>query len=238
MIRNSIQHGKYTFGVIVDDKRLLEESFRLRFQVYAEEFGFEKKEDHPGGLETDEYEDAAIHCVCLDDQEKVVGTVRLILDSDKGFPIEHAVPNLSIPWKMPDRKKIAEISRLAISKKQRRKKNDVLPDDRTDYKETQDSSDPIIVLGLYQIMYHESKRQGITHWYMIVEKKLYDAANRFGFEFHQIGEPVWYHGERIPFLGTVEGNEQSVRKFDPNLFEVMIKGLEKKYQPHCHLNDA
>ena len=29
---------------------------RLRFQVYVNEWGFEKPEDHPGGVEQDDYD--------------------------------------------------------------------------------------------------------------------------------------------------------------------------------------
>ncbi len=245
MIKNSIQYGKYTFG-IVDDKTLLKEAFKLRYQVYVEEFGFENKADHPGGLETDAYENQSIHCVCLNEENAVVGTIRLVLESDKGFPIEHAVPNLSFFGKMPDRKHIAEISRLTVSKDLRRRKEDgrygvesyikkkeggVLPDDGTIPKEFQGRKNPIIVLGLYQIVYQESKRHGITHWYMITEKKLNNTLKKYGFHFRQIGEPVQYHGTRIPFLGIIGEMEQYQLKTNPDMAKIMLTGLEKKYHP-------
>ncbi len=251
MLRDSIQYGKYTFG-IVDDKELLEETFRLRFQVYAEEFGFEKIEDHPGGLETDEYEKESIHCACLNDQNAVVGTIRLVLDSDKGFPIEHAVPDLSFVGEMPEKKNIAEISRLTVSKDVRRRKEDgrygvesyltkdkggVLPDDGTIPEEFQGRKNPIIVLGLYQIMYQESKRLGISHWYMITEKKLHNALNKYGFHFHQIGTPVWYHGERIPFLGVIEDIERKLMQTNPDMVKIMVTGLDQKYHPSFLQNE-
>jgi N-acyl amino acid synthase of PEP-CTERM/exosortase system len=90
---------------------------------------------------------------------------------------------------------------------------------------------PIIVLGLYQVMYHESRRKGITHWYMITEEKLFFALKKFGFLFHQIGEPLWYHGWRIPYLGIVDEIEKSLFKTSPEMFKVMLTGLEKEYHP-------
>ena len=35
---------------------LIKETFRLRYEIYGREFGFEKVEDFPEGMETDEYE--------------------------------------------------------------------------------------------------------------------------------------------------------------------------------------
>ncbi len=245
MIKNPLTYGKFRFG-IVNDENVLKDTFRMRFQVYAEEFGFEKKEDHPNGLETDQYENESIHCACLNDQDAVVGTIRLVFDSDKGFPMEHAVSNIAFIGEKPDRSRIAEISRLTVSKDLRRRKEDgmygvesyltvseggIMPDNGTIPEEFQARKNPIIVLGLYQVMYHESRRRGITHWYMITEKKLYNALKKYGFLFHQIGEPVWYHGERIPYLGIVEEVERHLIETSPDMLKIMLTGLEKEYHP-------
>lgn len=245
MIKNSITYGKFRFG-IVEDKDVLKDTFRMRYEVYVQEFGFEKKEDHPNGLETDDYENESIHFACVNENDSVVGTLRLVLNSKKGFPIEHATETTFIGEK-PERSQIAEISRLTVSKDLRRRKEDgmhgvesyltkneggVLPDDGSIPDEMKGRKNPIIVLGLYQIMYHESKRRGITHWYMITEKKVYYALKKYGFLFHQIGEPVQYHGERIPYLGIIENIETDLIKKNPDMYKIMIVGLEEKYLPN------
>jgi N-acyl amino acid synthase of PEP-CTERM/exosortase system len=244
MIKNMMQYDKFRFG-LVDDEEVKKDTFRMRYEVYAEEFGFEKKEDHPDGLETDAYEDESIHFACLNQSDSVIGTIRLVLDSDKGFPIEHAVKT-DIIGEMPDRSKIAEISRLTVSKYLRRRKEDgihgvesyitkkeggILPDDGPIPDEMKGRKSPILVLGLYQVMYHESRRRGITHWYMITEEKVFYALKKYGFLFHQIGEPVWYHGWRIPYLGIVEEIERELLKTSPEMLKVMLTGLEKEYHP-------
>ncbi|ACN15118.1 putative long-chain N-acyl amino acid synthase [Desulforapulum autotrophicum HRM2] len=244
MIKNTLTYGKFRFGV-VDDDDVKKDTFRMRYEVYAEEFGFERKEDHPDGLETDEYEDNSIHFACLNDTDSVVGTIRLVLDSDKGFPIEHAVKTTFIGEK-PDRSKIAEISRLTVSKDLRRRKEDgmygvesylkekeggILPDDGPIPEEMLGRKNPIIVLGLYQAMYQESRRRGLSHWYMITETKLFFALKKYGFLFHQIGEPVQYHGERIPYLGIIETVEKDLIKNDPDMLKIMLSGLEPEYYP-------
>ncbi len=244
MVSKSLTYDKFRFGII-DDEDTLKDTFRMRYEVYAEEFGFERKEDHPEGLEKDDYEDDSVHFACINNNDSVVGTIRLVLNSDKKFPIEHAVETTFI-GKKPDRSKIGEISRLTVSKDLRRRKEDgmygvesyltkkeggVLPDNGTIPDEMQGRKNPIIVLGLYQVMYHESKRRGITHWYMITERKLFYALKKYGFLFHQIGEPVEYHGERIPYLGIIEEIEKTLIKNNPDMLKIMLTGLEEKYHP-------
>lgn len=244
MIDKSIQYGKFRFG-LVQDKEVLKDTFRIRHEVYVEEFGFEKINDHPNGLETDDYEENSIHFACLNESDSVVGTIRLVLNSDKGFPIEHAVVT-NFVGKKPKESKIGEISRLTVSRDLRRRKEDgmygvesylkkkeggILPDDGSISEEMQGRKNPIIVLGLYQVMYHESKRRGITHWYMITDKKLFYALKKYGFLFHQIGDSVEYHGERTPYLGILEEIENTLMENNPDMLKIMLTGLEKKYHP-------
>ncbi len=244
MISNCVTYGKFKFG-IVDDEEVLKDTFRIRYEVYVQEFGFENPLDHPDGLETDDYEKESIHFACMNENDSVVGTIRLVLHSSKGFPIEHAVKTTFV-GKKPHPSKIAEISRLTVSKDLRRRKEDgmfgvesyikekeggVLPDDGTIPEEMQGRKNPIIVLGLYQVMYHESMRRGITHWYMITEKKLFFALKKYGFLFHQIGKPVEYHGQRIPYLANVNELLQNLKTTSPDMFNLMQTGLEKEYIP-------
>ncbi|NOX32544.1 MAG: PEP-CTERM/exosortase system-associated acyltransferase [Deltaproteobacteria bacterium] len=244
MISKSISYGKFRFG-LVHDKNVLKDTFRMRHEVYVEEFGFEKASDHPNGLETDDYENDSIHFACINESDSVIGTIRLVLDSGKGFPIEHAVKT-DFVGERPDRSKIGEISRLTVSKDLRRRKEDgmygvesylkkkeggILPDDGSIPEEMQGRKNPIIVLGLYQVIYHESRRRGITHWYMITDKKLFFALKKYGFLFHRIGETVEYHGERTPYLGIIEEIEKALIKNNPDMLKIMLTGLEEKYHP-------
>ena len=57
-----IQLGEYTFQ-IADTDALREALHRLRYQVYVEEYGFEKAADHPDGLEKDALDSHAIPLV-------------------------------------------------------------------------------------------------------------------------------------------------------------------------------
>ena len=245
MISKSLTYDRFKFGQVIDDD-VLKDTFRMRYEVYVDEFGFENRSDHPDGLETDDYEKESIHFACLNETNAVVATIRLVLHSDKGFPIEHAT-KLSIPGEKPESNKIGEISRLTVTKDLRRRKEDgmygvesylkkkeggILPDDGTIPKEMEGRKNPIIVLGLYQVMLHESLRQGLTHWYMITEKKIFYALKKYGFLFHQIGEPVQYHGERVPYFADIHELLANLKQTDAGMYDLMLAGLEEEYLPN------
>lgn len=245
MIKDSIEYGQFRFGTVNNDE-VKKNTFKMRYKVYVKEFSFEEKKDHPNGLETDAYEDDSVHFACLNSQDSVVGTIRLVLNSEKKLPIEHVV-KINCSDKIPHRQKIAEISRLTVCRDLRRRdKNDmhgiksspskkeggVLPDSQAPLPdEINDKENPMIALGLFQVMYHESKRRGITHWYMITDDRVFQILKKYGFLFQRIGEPIWYHGWRAPYLGILEEIENDLIKTNPEMLKIMLTGLEEKYCP-------
>jgi len=235
--------------VEVDSEFLKREIFKLRYDVYVSEFGFEKKEAHPSGLEKDIYDSHSVELAAIEqtdaETQKVIGTIRLILHSEHGFPIENASP-VNFTSEKPPIDRIAEISRLAIRKDYRRRQGDGLYGVRS-YKKTTAEDDsnchternrnekvriqPYLILGLFKEMYQVSKKLGITHWYMITEKKLWYALKRFDLIFRQIGEPVDYHGLRIPYLGIIEEIEKNLMEKHMGFYEDFLVGLDKQYWP-------
>ena len=242
------EHMKRIKFVEVDSEFLKEEIYRLRYDVYVSEFGFEKKEDHPSGLERDIYDSHSVELAAIEqinaETQKTIGTIRLILHSEHGFPIENAVP-VDFTEEKPSIDRIAEISRLTISREYRRRQGDGLYGVESYLKaseggmvpegEKPDNAkvriQPYLILGLFKELYQVSKKLGITHWYMITEKKLWYALKRFDLIFRQIGEPVQYHGLRIPYLGIVEEIEQHLMKKHMDFYQDFLVGLDKQYWP-------
>ena len=242
------KHMKRIKFVEVDSEFLKKEIFKLRYDVYVSEFGFERKEDHPSGLEEDIYDPHSVELAAIEqidaETQNVIGTIRLILHSEHGFPIENATP-IDFKEKKPPIDRIAEISRLAISKKYRRCQGDGIYGVKSYLKVSEGEEvpnrdrsqnekvriQPHLILGLFKEIYQVSKKLGITHWYMITEKKLWYALKRFDLIFRQIGEPVNYHGQRIPYLGIVEDIEQHLMKKHMDLYKNFLVGLDKQYWP-------
>lgn len=238
--------GRFRFIPHVESEELKREIYRLRYRIYVEELGFERREDHPNNLEMDQYDAHSIYMAALDTTEQVVGTARLILHSDLGFPAEHVA---HLPYQgiqPPPPETTAEISRLALARTYRRRAEDgeygvesylpvseggVLPDDGSIPQAYIRRQRPLILLGMCALIWQTSKRLGITHWYMISEKKLWNTLRRFELLFHPIGEPVEYHGIRIPYMIPLDEFEAHLRRNNPPLYARFLHDLEPQYRP-------
>lgn len=66
---------------------------------------------------------------------------------------------------------------------------------------------------------------------MITEKKLWYALKRFDLIFRQVGEPVKYHGLRIPYMGVVAEIEKHMMSRHIDFYRDFLNGLDKKYWP-------
>lgn len=169
----------------------------LRYKVYCDERGFERPSDHLNGLETDQYDAHSIHFAAIvKHTQQVVGTVRLILYSGKGFPVENffVLTNNHTNLK---REKMGELSRLALS--------------RIYHDQFQDNSHVRLKLnrskvlnGLFHCVAKECVELGISHLYAAMAKGLFVLLARQKVTFLPIGPEKDHHGLRAPFLGTVK----------------------------------
>jgi len=237
--------GKFRF-ICAESEDLKRAIYRLRYQIYVEEFGFERPEDHLNGLEMDPYDPYSVYVAALNGIEEVIGTARLVLHSEHGFPIEHTGCTLQYPGEKPPPECTAEVSRLAIALAYRRRADDgqygvesyskvgeggVLPNHGPIPAHFARRQRPVIALGLIGLLWHTSKSLGLTHWYMIAEQKLWPAMYRFGLLFHQIGAPVDYHGMRVPYMASLAESEAHLKHTNPSLYEMFLHGLELQHHP-------
>ena len=230
----------FKFLCVDDRKELLQETFRLRYKIYCQEAEFLDDTEYPNEIEQDIFDDQSMHFAALDNTNQVVGTLRLIFDSALGFPLEAHCPNFDKSKIAFPKSQLAEISRLAVSKSWRRRTNDGLygltsyhssPDDKIPDHIKLKRKRPIIVFGLYKQMYLESKRRGITHWYAAMEQKLNATLNKFSFEFEAIGPEHDYYGPVTPFLGNISNIEKRLYSEKPEVFHLMVHGLERNLMP-------
>ena len=203
---------------------------QLRYQVYVNECGFEKPEDHPGGMERDEFDRHSIHFyACPANSEDVIGTARIVLGSERPLPIEQYFDISQFPADV-QREQLAEISRLAVSKKFRCRaidrailgtdqaaSNNITPSITTDH-DFRRHCERELIRGLYISLYQESKIRGLTHWLAVMAKGLYVILRRWGIRFVQIGPARNHHGLRAPYMISLGNIEQSLRKYDPALY--------------------
>ncbi len=233
-----MQVSNFTFKIVKDQQveaHILEAIYQLRYQVYVNEWGFENPKEHPEGLEKDAYDQQSLHFYAYPDTvDNIIGTARLILVSDSTLPIEQHFDIHERPIDVP-RNKIAEISRLAISKDFRRRAIDRVifsrDDSHIDELEQHQANMKVIererrkcehelIRGLYLSIYRESLKLGLTHWYAVMARGLYVILGRWGIQFKQVGPAREYHGSRAPYLLKISDLESYLEKKNPELLEL------------------
>lgn len=191
--------------VRASDPALRDVAYRIRYQVYVREMGFEKEEDCPGGRETDSF-DHRSEIVLLRHRasNRFIGCVRLILaDADlaQPFPFEVASDRLVDESLRP---RIAEVSRLAVVADFRRRKTDKLPGMGSivlvDGDQRQNPIPP--ACGLIFASACVGLELGLEAVYTMMELRLARLLRMLGLSFTQVSDPVDYHGFRAAFRIT------------------------------------
>src|SRR5665647_10971 len=228
---------------IIDDTQYLMDSYALRYDVYCNEQHFLPPEDYPSQLEIDAFDNSAIHVGAINLEGVLIGTLRLVLPSARGFPLfEHCeLFNTYKDFANSPLPSTAEISRLAVSKSYRRRTNDGLYDlaSQEDAVPSTGNEDeamhrrhkPEITLGLYKAMYQVSKRRGITHWFAAMEETLLRLLYRYRSAFNPIGPQVDYYGPVTPYLAEITHIEAGIRQRCPEMFAEFVQGLGLELVP-------
>lgn len=210
---------------------LKEEVFKLRYQVYCLEAGFENPKNYPQGLERDEYDDNSVHYLIKYKKfNTFAATTRLILpfkNNDRLFPIERFT---QIDKKLIDnipRNHLAEASRFCVSKAFKRRKNEVGTltgigaESISDYTESEKRVFPHLSIALFACLIKMSDDYRINHWYAVMELALIRFFTTIGVYFTGIGPLVEYHGKRQPCIIKVSDLLNGVAKKDQAIWNMM-----------------
>ena len=181
---------------IDDDPRLLEDSFRLRYQVYCVERGFLDAADYPSGRETDEFDDNSMHLGVVDSEGQLAGTARLIRTNPRGFPMfRHCsffpdVHMLDSPHFVP-----VEVSRVAISRH---------------YVRGRKRTEPF--LTLVRAMVQGARYEGATHLMGATDAALHRWLLHFGLPYRVSGPAVDYYGQVSPCLMSLSELDEIIAR--------------------------
>ncbi len=187
----------------IDSPELLEDVFRLRYQVYCKERQFLSESEYPYGAEKDAFDDFAIHFGAFDQAGMLVGAVRLILPESPVFPIEERIPTLTLGEGLPLRGECAEISRLTISKEFRWGLSSGGPGGHAAFASRPSSimrKVSPVTLGLCHLMYVECLEQQIGYCLALMERPLQLLLRLHGFVFRQVGPEIDYFGRVMPYM--------------------------------------
>ncbi len=207
-------YDRYFTVVPANTPALLDAAHALRYQVYCIEHAFEDPSPQIGQREIDRYDEGAVHAVQIyNPTERVVGCVRLILPQAIGgissLPLRKLL-NKTDQERLDqcDPARTAEISRYAVSKIFRRRKNeDFFPDVHLGDLPVNEVRRlvPHMSLGLLRGVGRLAAEHGITTVCAVMAPALLRLLDRFGLTFEALGPPLEYHGLRQPCIADCEG---------------------------------
>ena len=218
--------------VPADTEELRKEVYRIRYDVYCEELGWEDASAHTDGMESDNYDQWSRHCLLLHKpSSSFAGCVRLVRatpDTDHpSIPLEEHCrealdPELLDIRSLP-RNSFGEISRLAIRAEFRRRPGEKETPGGTGKEPpklhpSQRRRFPHIALGLYLGAASIGLGEGLEGVFAMMEPRLARHLRLTGIRFQQVGKVMEYHGPRAPFYIDRAGLFSNLR---PELLELL-----------------
>ena len=232
--------SRYFSAVPAVTDELTRVAYRIRHDVYCAELGYEPV--RPDGLETDAYDAHAAHClVHAKADQDYVGCIRLVFarsgEPDHPLPVERLCAQtidrrIVDPARLP-RETIAEVSRLAVVTRYRRRKGEASRPggiEPQDFGTAERPRFPYLTAGLYLAMMAQARRHGIKTLFFVTEPRLVKQLTRLGVRLQRIGGAIEHRGTRVPSLlrvdDVIDGFGPLVRSF----YEVVAAEIEAAYR--------
>lgn len=200
---------------IATSEALKDRLYHFRYQVFCQEYRFEREEDCANQQERDIYDDSAIHCIISHRaSNEIVGCIRLILptalqnmkeSTSLLLPFEKYTDADFLPENTKPLLRYGEISRLAVHKNFRRRQHDgqnaaganmellvergLIPD----------RNYPIVSIAMMLSGAALGRIHQVDYLYAMMEPKLSYVLSHYGIYFSQVGKLTNYHGERAPY---------------------------------------
>ncbi len=163
----------------------LDDVYRLRYQVYCLDRGYEVPEHYPDHREIDEYDPYSIHFIAYVNSHPV-GTARLILYNPRGLPLEkHGKITVAA---VCGTNSVAEISRYAVSTVAIRQTF---------------ANRSRVTHTLLSLVYQTGEDLGIEYVFAAMNSGLERLLSRCGITFKKAGSPFEYRGLRTPYFALV-----------------------------------
>jgi N-acyl amino acid synthase of PEP-CTERM/exosortase system len=190
--------------------QLLEESHRMRYQIYCVERRFLSAEDYPDQRESDTFDRDSVHVGVVDGEGELVGTARIVKPNSAGLPfLRHCSLFPEETALTEEGNMVVEISRVCIARRYTRRRADVF----FDAPDEVESDEHMVVRArdrrverdevfatLVKAIYRATRRLGATHWIIAVEKSLRRRIAHYGLPFELAGPEADYYGLVAPYI--------------------------------------
>lgn len=202
-----------------DDPWLLEQSYRLRYQVYCVERGFLPAGNYPDQLETDSFDAHSIHVAAIDERGSVAATARVVLPHSTGLPLLRYCTVYPLVTALDEAgTKVVEVSRVSISRLYPQRPGDVMlfgpqvpgtglaAPIGSGQERRRRNGEPF--LTLLKAIIASARSVAATHLIFAIERPLHRWLIHYGFPCFVSGPEVEYYGRVAPYiLSLVELDE-------------------------------
>tara|TARA_R110002095_G_scaffold142307_3_gene123290 strand:- start:4775 stop:5545 length:771 start_codon:yes stop_codon:yes gene_type:complete len=218
---------------------LQQEAFRLRHEVYCRELGWEPIND--AEMETDHFDAQSEHCLLQNvNNGEYVGCIRMILPHperpDEPLPFQLSCTEVMHPGEpnaeQQHRIAIAEVSRLAVHGKYRRRpseKGHPVTINEADYGTRKQPRFPYIPIGLYMGLLEMARVNNIETLYILTEPTLAQHFCKLGGKLYPVGGSIEHRGKRIPYKMDVNLVIKQINILLKPLFNVISKEVKAGY---------
>ncbi len=206
---------------IDDDPQLLEQSYRLRYQVYCVERQFLPASDYPDEREVDSFDADSIHVAAIDGEGAVAATARVVMAGKAGLPLFRyctvfpLVTALDVPGTTA-----VEVSRVSISRRYARRPGDVrlggvvVPGEPGvppvgGHERRRRSGEPF--LTLLKAVISGARSVDATHLVFAVERALQRWLTHYGFPCRISGPEAEYYGRVAPYILSLAELDDVIR---------------------------
>ncbi len=201
---------------IDSDPQLMDESHRLRYQVYCVERGFLNPEDYPDQREQDEFDRYSLHLGVVDPEGMLLATARLVKVNIVGLPLFRHCRIYPREFELfHETTRVVEISRLCVSRTLRRRHIGATT----------------VAISLYRAIYQASKRNGFTHWLVATEPSLQRLLASLKVPFREVGPSTDYYGPVAPYLVDLSRWDEVIVSRTLPALHSFLDGLEPEYSP-------
>ena len=229
---------------LADTQDLRDEVYRIRYQVYCQEFGYEPAENFPEEKEYDEFDMRSTHCLVYHkDSGHSVGCVRLVptdpSDPQAFLPFErHCGPTLTPKHRETmhklSRLTFCEISRVAVLRTFRRRAKESATQygavAEAVFSESEKRVFPYIAISLFlaaTVLTELTERRNV---FAMMEPTLPRLLKRVGIVFEQVGSMMDYHGQRAPYFITTDSALKSMVPEFRGLYEIIRENLVADFE--------
>jgi N-acyl-L-homoserine lactone synthetase len=201
---------------IDSEPRLMDQSYRLRYQVYCIERGFLSADEYPDGRERDEFDRYSLHLGVVGADGGLLATARLVKVNMAGLPLfRHCQIYARESELYQETTRVAEISRLCVSRELRQRH----------------VGSASVAITLYRAIYQASKRNRFTHWLVATEPSLQRLLASLQVPFREVGPQTNYYGPVAPYLVNLSKWDQTILSRSLPALHSFLDGLEPEYRP-------